>query len=180
MQTSDEQNKDQYLVDLQHQFMDGTISYNKYTELVASTDSDYVRPPVIDLSSSIEEVEEELSLMVKGFANAIERAWSVEGVDFLDVVTREMRLLGYEARNRCYDRRKGITQRSSDVRTNLKNSLKRFVFERDEYRCVKCGTHVNLSIDHIHPVSKGGSDDESNLQTLCRSCNSSKGASLGS
>lgn len=54
------------------------------------------------------------------------------------------------------------------------------MFERDKYRCVNCGTHLNLSIDHIHPFSKGGSDDESNLQTLCRSCNSSKGASTGS
>ena len=133
-----------------------------------------------DMSLSIEEVKEELSVMVRSFANSIERTWGYEGLDFLDIVTSEMRILGYEARNKLYDKEQGINLPNSDSRKNLKASLKRFVFERDEYRCVKCGTHVNLSIDHIHPFSKGGSDDESNLQTLCRSCNSSKGASLGS
>ena len=55
--------------------------------------------------------------------------------------------------------------------------LRTQVFERDEYRCVHCGTHLDLTVDHIHPESKGGTLDFSNLQTLCRSCNSSKGVS---
>ena len=50
------------------------------------------------------------------------------------------------------------------------------VFERDAYRCVHCGTHKDLSVDHIKPESKGGTLDFDNLQTLCRSCNSKKGA----
>lgn len=36
----------------------------------------------------------------------------------------------------------------------------------------------SLSLDHIHPHSRGGSDQPENLQTLCRSCNSKKGARL--
>ena len=31
-----------------------------------------------------------------------------------------------------------------------------------------------LTIDHIRPRSRGGTDDPSNLQVLCRKCNSSK------
>lgn len=50
------------------------------------------------------------------------------------------------------------------------------VFANDGYRCVKCGSRDNLTIDHIVPVVRGGTNDPNNLQTLCRSCNSRKGA----
>ena len=49
------------------------------------------------------------------------------------------------------------------------------VFERDKYRCIQCQTHLDLTVDHIHPERKGGTLDMENLQTLCRSCNSRKG-----
>lgn len=54
--------------------------------------------------------------------------------------------------------------------------LAREVMERDAYRCVQCGTHFNLTCDHIVPESKGGETTFDNLQTMCRSCNSKKGA----
>lgn len=60
----------------------------------------------------------------------------------------------------------------------IPRSLAKVVFERDEYRCVTCGSHIDLSVDHIHPESKGGDLELSNLQTLCRPCNSRKGASV--
>lgn len=49
------------------------------------------------------------------------------------------------------------------------------VFERDAYRCVRCASWTDLTVDHIHPESKGGPLTLDNLQTLCRSCNSAKG-----
>jgi len=52
----------------------------------------------------------------------------------------------------------------------------RKVWDRDGWQCVTCGTHKGLTVDHIVPVSKGGSDDLDNLQTMCGSCNSRKGA----
>lgn len=42
--------------------------------------------------------------------------------------------------------------------------------------CKKCGITDDLTIDHIRPLSKGGTNDISNLQILCRRCNASKGA----
>lgn len=54
--------------------------------------------------------------------------------------------------------------------------LRTKVFERDAYRCVHCATHLSLTVDHIKPESKGGTLAFDNLQTLCRPCNSSKGA----
>jgi len=41
--------------------------------------------------------------------------------------------------------------------------------------CKRCGSQDDLTLDHIVPLSKGGSDDPKNLQLLCQSCNSSKG-----
>lgn len=51
------------------------------------------------------------------------------------------------------------------------------LIERDGYQCKNCEGQEDLSIDHIIPLSKGGSDDLDNLQILCKSCNSSKGDS---
>jgi 5-methylcytosine-specific restriction protein A len=50
------------------------------------------------------------------------------------------------------------------------------VWERDNFTCRKCGSRQNLTVDHIVPKSKGGSDRLSNYQTLCAKCNTSKGA----
>jgi 5-methylcytosine-specific restriction endonuclease McrA len=61
-------------------------------------------------------------------------------------------------------------------REPLKQSERTTVFEKDKYTCQKCGRREALQVDHIIPVSKGGTNDLSNLQTLCRSCNLRKGA----
>ena len=45
-------------------------------------------------------------------------------------------------------------------------------------KCAYCGNIEKLTIDHIIPRSKGGSDLTSNLQILCKSCNSRKGAKI--
>lgn len=53
------------------------------------------------------------------------------------------------------------------------------VFKRDGFQCSYCGKTppvVVLEIDHIEPVSKGGSSDETNLITACFDCNRGKGA----
>ncbi len=48
------------------------------------------------------------------------------------------------------------------------------------YSCAHpgCEEHENLTIDHIMPLSKGGSDAIENLQFMCLRHNSSKGDSL--
>lgn len=52
------------------------------------------------------------------------------------------------------------------------------ILERDKFRCVVCGRNaedgVTLHVDHIHPRSKGGTKDKSNLATLCSDCNLGK------
>lgn len=54
------------------------------------------------------------------------------------------------------------------------------VFRRDGYVCVECGeaNPALLTVDHRIPVAFGGTGEPDNLRTLCRGCNSSKGARL--
>lgn len=51
------------------------------------------------------------------------------------------------------------------------------VFKRDKFTCQYCGRSapdVILEVDHIKPVSKGGTNDVINLVTSCRDCNRGK------
>lgn len=50
------------------------------------------------------------------------------------------------------------------------------VYARDKYACRYCHCTVQLTIDHVVPKRLGGSNDDSNLLTCCRSCNSRKGS----
>lgn len=49
------------------------------------------------------------------------------------------------------------------------------IFARDGYKCVRCGSSEDLTIDHITPLSAGGTDEDTNYQTLCGKCNTVKG-----
>lgn len=68
-----------------------------------------------------------------------------------------------------------IKVRTSYKKKTIPAKLKVQVHERYGYKCVNCGTHKDLTCDHIIPESKGGETTLNNLQTMCRSCNSSKG-----
>jgi 5-methylcytosine-specific restriction endonuclease McrA len=58
---------------------------------------------------------------------------------------------------------------------SIPDLVRAMVYARNEFRCVRCGTSENLSLDHIQPRADGGTDSMDNLQTLCRPCNSRKG-----
>jgi Holliday junction resolvasome RuvABC ATP-dependent DNA helicase subunit len=59
-------------------------------------------------------------------------------------------------------------------RMPIPDDVKMFVWQRDQGRCVKCGSQENLEYDHIIPVSKGGSNTVRNIQLLCEKCNRQK------
>lgn len=73
--------------------------------------------------------------------------------------------------------------RERDRKHRQRGGLDIKVMERDDYRCRGCGTTEDLTVDHVFPQILGGSctgadDDMDNLQTLCRTCNGRKGASV--
>lgn len=44
--------------------------------------------------------------------------------------------------------------------------------------CLNCRSSDDLTIDHIKPIARGGENKLSNLQPLCKSCNSAKGTQI--
>lgn len=64
---------------------------------------------------------------------------------------------------------------SGPKRKPMSQTVIRSVWDRDDWTCRGCGTHRDLTVDHVIPIAHGGTDDLENLQTLCRSCNSVKG-----
>ncbi|MGV8980665.1 HNH endonuclease [Clostridium sp.] len=78
----------------------------------------------------------------------------------------------------------GVVKRCMDLPKWLKNGI----FFRDKGRCQICGkdltchisTDSKINYDYIIPLEKGGSNDPSNFQLTCKSCNTSKGTMLTS
>lgn len=71
------------------------------------------------------------------------------------------------------------------VRKPLNADIKKQVWSRDRGRCKHCDisdsnavmkTGQHLHYDHIIPFSLGGPDTVNNIQLLCSTCNTSKGA----
>lgn len=57
----------------------------------------------------------------------------------------------------------------------ISNKIKPEVLTKCNDVCVSCGSDNDLQIDHIIPLSIGGTDDIDNLQILCGLCNRKKG-----
>lgn len=63
------------------------------------------------------------------------------------------------------------------TREHISKKTRFEVFKRDSFTCQYCGRKapdVLLVIDHIEPVSKGGTNDILNLITSCQDCNAGK------
>lgn len=55
------------------------------------------------------------------------------------------------------------------------------IYMRDSFACGYCGADLrsevpaNVTLDHLLPLSTGGSNDATNLITACKRCNCSRG-----
>lgn len=76
------------------------------------------------------------------------------------------------------DKRRQMWQNYKARKLGAKSEYYDFKEIRAKYgnRCIGCGKRGNLTIDHVVPLSLGGSDMKDNIQPLCLSCNCRKGA----
>lgn len=57
----------------------------------------------------------------------------------------------------------------------IKPAKRLAIYERDQFRCAYCGASgCELTLDHVVSVDRGGTNDQTNLVTACKSCNSAK------
>lgn len=83
------------------------------------------------------------------------------------------------AKRKCYHDNDFGELNNSDINVIKPfRSRREIIFEKDNYTCLACGNKNDLTIDHIIPKSMGGSNEEDNLQTLCRGCNLLKGSKI--
>jgi len=71
-------------------------------------------------------------------------------------------------------------EKSSNRRAKLKGNGVFKLSPKDIKRlltqpCINCGNKNNQTLDHVVPIARGGRHSIGNLQTLCLSCNVSKG-----
>lgn len=70
---------------------------------------------------------------------------------------------------------KFISSRLYDVDIKLWRKLRKEVFARDNFTCKYCAKIGGiLEVDHVVPLSRGGTNDIENLATSCRNCNRRK------
>jgi hypothetical protein len=63
---------------------------------------------------------------------------------------------------------------SSQMSRHIPDDVRREVWQRDGGCCVRCRAADYLEFDHIIPHSRGGANTVTNVQILCRRCNSLK------
>lgn len=70
---------------------------------------------------------------------------------------------------------------AQEQRNRITKKVRFAVLQRDNFTCQYCGAHgpgVVLEVDHIIPISKGGTSDMDNLITACFDCNRGKGDAM--
>jgi len=62
----------------------------------------------------------------------------------------------------------------------IRTERRHAIYRRDDYRCAYCGRRYKsqmsrLTLDHVQPRARGGSNKSTNLVTCCDTCNLQKG-----
>lgn len=74
----------------------------------------------------------------------------------------------------CHKERKGLVKRPRG-RVGAEQRVRRLANEPICRDCLEYGVdRPSEEIDHIIPLSKGGSDDDTNIRCLCRSCHAAR------
>lgn len=87
-------------------------------------------------------------------------------------IDSDMRLHDWEEYASLYIDRVERTREQTRERVRAHRAKKKELF--GDKKCVYCGNDAT-GFDHIVPISRGGTDDDSNLVLCCQRCNSAKG-----
>lgn len=81
---------------------------------------------------------------------------------------------GVEERDAFVPREPQMSRRRRGAHVSDEKRL--FVLKRDGYRCAycPCDDPTQMTVDHIHPRSRGGTNDLNNLACACGPCNNAK------
>jgi len=114
----------------------------------------------------------------RGVVDYQDGAYSISGFDEMIAADR------HELIALCHAKVDEFLEKRSDPWSHRRKSagyvsgtLRYEVLKRAAFRCELCGVSAAdraLEVDHIVPRNAGGSDDPSNLQALCYSCNAMK------
>lgn len=58
--------------------------------------------------------------------------------------------------------------------TSEYRALRAQLLNQPDAHCADCGAITDLTVDHRIPLARGGTNHPSNVQVLCRPCNSRK------
>ena len=113
-------------------------------------------------------------------AEKLDRQWA--GIDISPKAAEQVRVRMNRETN-LFDQFNPIVRTDIPKRTDVGKlppykTHKHTLYGKQEGHCAGCQHHFpfrNLTVDHIVPRSKGGTDHLSNLQLLCNACNSTKG-----
>lgn len=64
------------------------------------------------------------------------------------------------------------------LRSLIRAKIRELIYKNADGKCELCGRKIGyniMTLDHINPLSMGGSDSVDNLQCTCKTCNNFKG-----
>ena len=114
----------------------------------------------------------------RGMVDYHDGAYSIPGFEELTAAERhELMALCHAKVDEFLEKRAGPWSHRRKSAGYVSRTLRYEALKRAAFRCELCGASAEdraLEVDHIIPRNAGGSDDLSNLQALCYSCNAMK------
>ena len=113
--------------------------------------------------------------------NHYKKKWRKKNPDKIKKYMRKWRDKNHEI-DKIHQRNNQHKRRAIKRKTSVGPVPSRdFILKQQGGVCNYCkieGDEVEWHLDHVIPLSRGGSHTEDNVQVLCRSCNQSKGNKL--
>lgn len=111
---------------------------------------------------------------IKEKAKEDARLYRVKNYDKRIAIERKSRLKNKEKNRPSKNARQSIRNKTLSKTSYL--ILEKELRKIYTSPCFMCGSAKNQSLDHVIPISRGGTHSVGNIMTLCKNCNASKNA----